>query len=49
MEKVSEKPLRCSLVITLKEVKAGLYGKDGYAVEKPISQGSEGKVSENQG
>jgi len=27
----------------LKEVKARLYGKDGYAVEKPVSQGIEGR------
>jgi len=29
--------LICSLVSNVKEVKARLYGKDGYAVEKPIS------------
>ncbi len=41
--------LRCSLDTTLKEVKARLYGKDGYGVEKAISRGIEGKVSESQG
>ena len=40
------KNLKCSLVTTLKEVRAGLYGKDGHAVEKPISQGIKGKVPE---
>ncbi|MFC1972222.1 hypothetical protein ACFLVE_02300 [Chloroflexota bacterium] len=41
------KNLRCSLVTTKKGV-TGLYGKDGYEVEKPISRGIERKVSENQ-
>jgi hypothetical protein len=40
--------LRCSLVSNLKEVKAGLYGKDGHAVEKPVSQGIKGKVYQSQ-
>ena len=41
--------LRCSLVSNLKEVKAKLYGKDGYGVEKAISKDIERKVSESQG
>ena len=40
-----QKPLRCSPVIALKEVEAGLCGKDGYAVERPVSQGIEGNIS----
>ncbi len=47
--KSNRKYLRYSLVSNVKEVRAGLYGKDGYAVEKPISQGIEGKISESQG
>jgi len=39
---------RCNLVTTLKEVKARLYGKAGYAVEKPVSQGIKGKVPQGQ-
>ena len=39
--------LRCSLVSNLKEVKAGLYGKDGHAVEKPVSQSQEREDSDS--
>ena len=48
---MSSKPaknLRYSLVTTRKGV-TRLYGKDGYGVEKAISRGIEGKVSESQG
>ena len=38
----------CSLVSNLKEVKARLYGKDGYGIEKPVSQGIKGKVPQGQ-
>jgi hypothetical protein len=41
------KNLRCSMV-TKKGV-TGLYGKDGYGVERTISRGTKGKVSESQG
>ena len=44
-----QKNLRRSLVSIIEEVKARLYGKDGYAIEKPISQGIEGKIPEDQG
>ena len=41
-------PLGCSLVIALKDVKTGLYGKDGYAVETPESKGITEKVTQGQ-
>ncbi len=36
------------MVSNLKEVKARLYAKDEHAVEKPVSQGIKGKVSQSQ-
>jgi len=51
MEKVSPKPLRYSLVIDLKEVKAGIYGEDGHVFKELIYKGIARKVPEsyNQG
>ncbi len=40
------KNLRYGQVTTLKKVRARLYGKDGHAVEKPISDGIKGKLPE---
>ena len=44
MEKVPQKPLGCSLIIALKEVKAGQYGEDGHVFEEPVSKGIAEKV-----
>ena len=47
MGKVPQKPLGCSLIVALKEVKAGLYGEDGHVFKEPISKGVAGKVPES--
>ncbi len=40
--------IRCSLAASLKEVRARLYGEDGYAVKEPIFKGIKGGVFQSQ-
>ena len=46
--KSNRKYVRYSLVTSLKEVKARLYGEDGYAVKESIFKGIKGKVLKSQ-
>ncbi len=40
--------IRYSLAASLKEIRARLYGEDGYAVREPIFEGLKGGVFQSQ-